>query len=136
VRRISRPRPLESRSRAARSALQQRRSLPGSESRGRTAEHEDASRAAKEREYQQQLALEAWRAEQTYEAKRKAFNRDEERRSRIKLRDNFTCQECRSRMRLTVDHIIPLSLGGSNDESNLRCLCRSCNSRKGALDEA
>jgi 5-methylcytosine-specific restriction endonuclease McrA len=34
---------------------------------------------------------------------------------------------------LTVDHVVPVILGGAKfAESNLRTLCRSCNSRKGA----
>jgi 5-methylcytosine-specific restriction protein A len=32
---------------------------------------------------------------------------------------------------LTADHITPLSKGGTNDVSNLRTYCRSCNSRRG-----
>jgi 5-methylcytosine-specific restriction endonuclease McrA len=32
---------------------------------------------------------------------------------------------------LTVDHIIPLSQGGSNALSNLRALCAECNNGKG-----
>lgn len=47
-------------------------------------------------------------------------------------RDNFTCQECRSRRYLVVDHIVPRVLGGSDDPSNLQTLCRKCNAAKDA----
>lgn len=46
--------------------------------------------------------------------------------------DNLTCVECEAPEDLTVDHIVPISRGGGNDPSNLRVLCRPCNSRKGA----
>lgn len=48
-------------------------------------------------------------------------------------RNNYRCQSCGKATQegeLTVDHIIPLANGGSNDISNLQTLCRSCNSRK------
>jgi 5-methylcytosine-specific restriction endonuclease McrA len=31
-----------------------------------------------------------------------------------------------------VDHVIPLAKGGTNFPANLRCICKSCNSSKGA----
>ena len=34
-----------------------------------------------------------------------------------------------------VDHIIPLSQGGINEMDNLRGLCRSCHSRKTAVED-
>lgn len=47
-------------------------------------------------------------------------------------RDGYRCADCGSTEDLTLDHIHPWSRGGSDTEDNLRVLCRSCNSRKGA----
>jgi 5-methylcytosine-specific restriction endonuclease McrA len=41
------------------------------------------------------------------------------------------CLYCGATKRLTVDHIVPIKLGGPNIITNLQLLCRSCNSRKG-----
>lgn len=42
------------------------------------------------------------------------------------------CAECGSAERLSVDHVLAFSRGGSSEESNLQCLCLPCNIRKGA----
>jgi len=43
------------------------------------------------------------------------------------------CEQCKSEGRLTaaeeVHHILPLADGGTNDESNLMALCKSCHSK-------
>jgi hypothetical protein len=52
----------------------------------------------------------------------------------VMARDELTCQECGGRAD-TLDHIYPESRGGRTELDNLRALCRSCNSRKGARVE-
>lgn len=49
----------------------------------------------------------------------------------IKRRDNFQCIYCGSSEDLTIDHIYPILLGGTDDYSNLACACKKCNSGKG-----
>lgn len=46
--------------------------------------------------------------------------------------DAGICAHCGTSESLSVDHVIPISRGGTNDLENLQCLCRPCNSRKGA----
>lgn len=48
------------------------------------------------------------------------------------LRLQKVCQECGSDKNLTVDHIFPLSLKGSDSISNKQLLCLGCNGKKGA----
>jgi hypothetical protein len=45
-------------------------------------------------------------------------------------RCKFRCVSCGSTDDLTIDHIVPLTRGGTNDLINLQVLCRPCNSRK------
>jgi 5-methylcytosine-specific restriction endonuclease McrA len=47
-------------------------------------------------------------------------------------RDGRRCLHCGTARALSLDHIHPYSLGGSDEPDNLQTLCRPCNSRKGA----
>lgn len=46
-------------------------------------------------------------------------------------RDEGRCRRCGSTKNLSVDHIIPVKNGGTDDMDNLQTLCRKCNSQKG-----
>lgn len=61
-------------------------------------------------------------------------------RQRILERDRWTCQNpycLNTDSPLTIDHIFPRSMGGSDVLDNLQVLCKSCNSSKGTktMDE-
>lgn len=57
-------------------------------------------------------------------------------REKIKVRDDYTCQNCgvsiedQSLLLLEVDHMIPVSKGGLSVEENLQTLCWKCNRTK------
>lgn len=52
-------------------------------------------------------------------------------RQKIYDRDMNKCLVCGSPDNLTIDHIVPLSLGGANNESNYQTLCCEHNRKKG-----
>jgi 5-methylcytosine-specific restriction enzyme A len=62
--------------------------------------------------------------------KSKRISLPKEVREYVFVRDNHQCRGCGQTTNLTIDHIIPLATGGSNDISNLQALCGSCNSQK------
>lgn len=45
---------------------------------------------------------------------------------------NFRCVDCGTSKNLTIDHVRPISKGGTDKFKNLQILCKSCNSKKGA----
>lgn len=55
----------------------------------------------------------------------------------VRRRDGDSCsyidprsgRRCGSRVQIQLDHIVPIARGGSDDASNLRCLCRTHNLR-------
>lgn len=53
-------------------------------------------------------------------------------RRNVVKRDNHTCQYCGTiQGPMTVDHIVPKTLGGKDSWDNLICACVSCNNKKG-----
>jgi len=49
----------------------------------------------------------------------------------LKRKYNYRCAKCKKRKKLTVDHKIPLSKGGTNWIDNIQPLCMQCNCSKG-----
>ncbi len=49
----------------------------------------------------------------------------------VYMRDGGRCRECGCTKDLHIDHIIPLSKGGSSEPENLQILCKKCNLNHG-----
>lgn len=57
-------------------------------------------------------------------------------RYEVLRRDNYSCRYCgRSapEVKLTVDHVVPVALGGSDEPSNLVAACADCNAGKSSV---
>lgn len=70
-----------------------------------------------------------------YEAKKDKGGRERitnNTRTTVFERDAYRCKNCGDHHNLQVDHIIPVSAGGTADLDNLQTLCRVCNGLKGA----
>lgn len=52
-------------------------------------------------------------------------------RFEVLRRDEYTCRYCRADDKpLTIDHVVPVSLGGSDKPENLVACCKDCNAGK------
>ncbi|MFH1181478.1 MAG: HNH endonuclease [Candidatus Woesearchaeota archaeon] len=51
--------------------------------------------------------------------------------ARVFARKGARCERCLATTHLSIDHITPLSRGGTDKLSNLRVLCTRCNAKKG-----
>lgn len=56
-------------------------------------------------------------------------------RFEVLRRDNYTCRYCHATdKKLTIDHVIPQALGGSDNPNNLVACCMDCNSGKTSIN--
>lgn len=62
-------------------------------------------------------------------AYRQAYNDPAYKRARLRLRGR-PCHWC-GRAGTTVDHLVPISRGGTNDDDNLVSACAKCNEARG-----
>ena len=53
---------------------------------------------------------------------------------KVKLKSGSVCCYCGSEEKLSIDHIFPRAIGGSDSGDNLVYSCQSCNSSKGKKD--
>lgn len=55
-------------------------------------------------------------------------------RYEVLSRDGFTCRYCKATdVPLTIDHVLPVALGGSDKPDNLAAACRDCNAGKSSV---
>lgn len=54
-------------------------------------------------------------------------------RQNVFKRDRLRCVYCNSKDNLTLDHVVPKSMGGGDAWDNLVTACQRCNSRKGNM---
>lgn len=93
---------------------------------------DDVAAVLKDREHRTNLKLEAVRVSAAGAKTTREPIASEIQRA-VWQRDKGTCVKCGIQSRLHLDHIIPVSRGGSNSVANIQILCSNCNLKKGTL---
>ena len=101
------------------------------------------SRKRRQENYEHVLEIERASRTKNKEKQRPFKNERQMRRARIQKEKSFLilpkelkklynqpCLFCNSKENQSIDHVIPLSRGGTHSIGNLITLCRSCNSKK------
>ena len=68
--------------------------------------------------------------------RKRAAKKNRERRARCWSAQGGRCFWCRAfveREQATLEHLVPLSRGGTNEPSNLAMACLTCNQKRGNL---
>lgn len=84
------------------------------------------------------VSLEKKQQPETVPEKTKRVLFSEKKRIDVYSKNKGCCSICGEFVRpdeFTIDHIVPLSKGGSNDISNLQCCCRRCNELKANMQK-
>lgn len=78
--------------------------------------------------------LEQWRADLPRKRGEYAMIRNQLLSAMLARGQQYVCQHpgCTARLKLTIDHIVPLARGGTNALSNLQFMCQPHNSSKGS----
>jgi len=77
------------------------------------------------------LSILNWKEQYEAPVQKIRFSTYRKHQESVFLRDGFKCVYCESTTKLTLDHVMPQSRGGSHDPENLVCCCSTCNSSKG-----
>ena len=64
-----------------------------------------------------------WNTKSEYKNKKKKIHS-------VVFSGNDVCAQCGTSENLTLDHVIPMRKGGTNEVNNFQILCMDCNRRK------
>jgi hypothetical protein len=89
------------------------------------------------REVQEMVKRDEEKIEEIVDDSKDDFYTDPQKRAEILKRDDYKCFYCLRELQrddFYADHLVPRTQGGQNYKSNLVASCRTCNTKKNALD--